>query len=172
MIVIPVPTPFPRVNADPAHVMHQYTDLAGDTNYLFRGTEVDAPFREFFNLVKDIGAAEAESDIRTMAQMILELSRDVYCPKDTGELRASAHIVEQGSGTDYAAQVQYDTRYALYVHEDLTKHHEPPTQAKYLDRATDEVVAMHGTMGGFGMSSQDVEGIHPIQIFHPVAAAV
>lgn len=170
MIAIPVPT-WLRVNPDPGHVMHTLT-VNGETQYLNAMFDVDNPFREFFNTVRDIGAVEAESDIRTMAQMVLELSRDVYCPQDSGALRASASVVESGSGMDYAAQVQYDTRYALYVHEDLTKHHEPPTQAKYLDRAVDEVVAMHGTGGGFGMVSQDVGGIHPVQIFNAVAHEV
>ena len=29
--------------------------------------------------------------------------------------------------------------YANFVHEDLTKHHEPPTQAKFLQTAAEEV---------------------------------
>jgi len=30
--------------------------------------------------------------------------------------------------------VVYDTPYAVYVHEDLTKYHAPPTQAKFLEQ--------------------------------------
>lgn len=39
------------------------------------------------------------------------------------------------SGNGYLhVKVVYDTPYVVYVHEDLTKYHEPPTKAKFLEQ--------------------------------------
>ena len=167
MIVIPNTT-FPRINPAPEHAEKVYVDFYGRHNYLDRLTDVDVPFREIFNEMRALGAEEGERNARTMAELILELARDVYCPIDTGELRESGIVVEQGAGETYAAQVEFGTRYALYVHEDLTVYHEPPTQAKFLDRASEEVIGQLG-MSGFGMMSQDVNDEYPIQRIIPMA---
>lgn len=169
MIAIPVPV-FPRVNPDPSHMMHTL-DWFGERSYGNQGFNVENPFREFINLVQNVGAQQSESDIRAMAYLILERSRDVYCPVDKGDLRASAFVDETGHGEHYAAQVTYNTRYAMYVHEDLTKYHAPPTQAKFLDRATEEVIAEF-QMTGFGMVGQDVDSHYQVSIIHPVAQGV
>ncbi len=47
----------------------------------------------------------------------------------------------------------------MYVHEDLTKYHEPPTQAKYLDRAAAEVLAIY-PMTGYNNIGQDIDNVY------------
>jgi hypothetical protein len=54
-------------------------------------------------------------------------------PVDTGALRASAHVRQRGHGYNTVTYVVYLTDYAIYVHEDLTKYHKPPTQAKFVE---------------------------------------
>ena len=61
-----------------------------------------------------------------------------YCPKDTGALRKSGVASVSGTGWASRAVVAFGgetAHYAIYVHEDLSKYHEPPTQAKFLERA-------------------------------------
>lgn len=78
----------------------------------------------------------------------LEIMRESLriCPIDTGVLRSSAHVEEPEvrpsqvsvkMGYGYGVQVnpktgQIAAQYAVPVHERLDQHHEPPTQAKYL----------------------------------------
>jgi hypothetical protein len=164
MIVIPVPS-FPRVNPDFSRVM-QIFEWDGQRQYINAAFDVGVPFREFLNDCQQAGADETEDELRALAELILERS-NYYCPKDTGELVESGYIEEQGSGMSYAAQVAYATRYALYVHEDLTVHHDDPTCAKFLDRASEEVIAEFGATG-FSMISQDVDNIFQVNAFTPL----
>ena len=56
------------------------------------------------------------------------------CPVDTGLLRSTGRVddavIEGGS---VRVDLGYYTNYAIFVHEDLTKHHVWPTKAKFLE---------------------------------------
>jgi hypothetical protein len=67
-----------------------------------------------------IGAAQQT------AQYLLERTKQVV-PVKTGALRDSGHVVDSGDG----AAVRFDAPHALFVHEDLSKHHQTG-QAKFL----------------------------------------
>ena len=91
--------------------------------------------------------------------MILAKARDVYCPVDTGALRASGEVVGPiatgGAGTDLSAQVNFggpDAPHAIVVHERQDVYHEPPTQAKYLERARNE--QMRGMQGRIAIAAR------------------
>lgn len=75
--------------------------------------------------------------LKKAALTILKKSQQ-YVPVDTGLLKKSGQIEVTGSGMGARAAVLYQTRYAIYVHEDLSKYHAPPTQAKFLERAVRE----------------------------------
>lgn len=75
-------------------------------------------------------------------QRIYDLSQ-YYVPVDTGALKNSGRLEATGDGFDQVVRVSYNTEYAIYVHEILTNFHEPPTSAKYLQRAIDEVYNMY-----------------------------
>lgn len=72
------------------------------------------------------------------AHILLEKSRELV-PVETGALRVSGRVVSSGAGFAARSYVSYDTPYAVYVHEDLTKYHEPPTQARFLADAVKKV---------------------------------
>lgn len=62
-----------------------------------------------------------------------------YCPKETGELRASAFLeIKQFRGSP-RVEIGFGRGgkpfYAIYVHEAMDHYHEPPTSAKFLSRA-------------------------------------
>ena len=78
------------------------------------------------------------------AEVILKKSQE-YVPVDTGLLKASGRIEVTGVGMNAKSRVAYGSDaayYAMYVHENLTAYHEPPTCAKFLERAVRE---MRGT---------------------------
>lgn len=57
------------------------------------------------------------------------------CPHDTGFLRSTFHVEPPKiSGLDVDVALGYGADYAVYVHEILDSHHNPPTQAKYLEK--------------------------------------
>jgi hypothetical protein len=85
-------------------------------------------------------APKVADGLRQCAEVILRKSRQ-YVPVDTGELKKSGRVETTGQGLGAESKVLYggpDAPYALYVHEDLTKFHAPPTQAKFLERAARE----------------------------------
>lgn len=55
-------------------------------------------------------------------------------PIEKGELRRSKETHYTGRGFDKVGMVSYNTPYAIYVHEDLTKWHKGGTYAKFLQR--------------------------------------
>lgn len=64
-----------------------------------------------------------------------------YTPIETGALRESGRIEVTGKGFAARGEVVFGgptAHYALYVHEDMTKKHVEPTQAKFLERAARE----------------------------------
>lgn len=86
--------------------------------------------------------------LRQCAEKVLERAL-VYTPVSTpeeakfypGYLRDSARIEEYGTGHKFRAvfTIAYYAPYAVYVHEVLEYAHEPPTSAKFLERAAREV---------------------------------
>lgn len=83
---------------------------------------------------------DASEDIMLDAlEPTFEKARDVYCPHWKGPLRASGYLevasfrgkprIEIGFGKGGKPD------YAVYVHERTDQYHEPPTQAKFLQRA-------------------------------------
>lgn len=62
-----------------------------------------------------------------------------YVPVDTGRLRDSGYKKVEKTTTAIKCRIGFNTAYAVYVHEDLSKQHMAPTQAKFLERAVAEV---------------------------------
>lgn len=83
-----------------------------------------------------------------IAQQTLDLAT-YYAPVDTGLMRSTGRIekVKVGpkfifwkGGTEYRVVFGSSAAYyTIYVHEDLTKYHQEPTQSKFLERAVREV---------------------------------
>lgn len=68
---------------------------------------------------------------------------NTYCPVETGELRGSGYVEARKRGrSGPTAEIGYGKNgqapYAVFVHENPVFYHEPPTQAKFLQRAMDE----------------------------------
>jgi len=74
-----------------------------------------------------------EKAVNDFADLVLARSQ-VYVPVDTGQLKKSGNIARESG----EVRVSYQTDYAVYVHEDETKFHNPPTRAKYLSLALEE----------------------------------
>lgn len=82
-------------------------------------------------------APKIADGLRLCAEKVFSVSQ-YYCPLDRGPLRASGRIVTTGSGLNASTTIEYggdSAPYAMWVHEDLTKHHDAPTCAKWLERA-------------------------------------
>jgi hypothetical protein len=117
-------------SSDWRNLMAGFGNLAEVVDQLDRYSEgfVDGAFK---------GAIEA-------ATAILERSQ-TYCPIDTGALRSTARLTAELSEIDRSSvDMTYGgadsiAPYAAIVHENLEARHNPPTQAKYLQRAVDEL---------------------------------
>lgn len=76
-------------------------------------------------------------------QPIFDKSQE-YCPKDTGALRDSGYLEITSFRGNPTVEMGYakggNPSYAAYVHEMVNIPHEPPTQAKFLERAVNEGV--------------------------------
>ena len=79
--------------------------------------------------IRYLGSLEKRENMHSALEIVLEEAQK-NCPVDTGKLRDSGKITD--SGTDY--KIVFDTDYAIYVHEDLTKHHDNG-EAKFLEKA-------------------------------------
>lgn len=73
---------------------------------------------------------------KMIAKRIYECSQ-VYVPVDTGRLKASGKIVEQGG----LWRVEYTEPYAIFVHEVWYLTHKAPTRYLYLEDAAYQVLA-------------------------------
>ena len=114
---------------------------------------------------------EIEQAQLDVAYQVYDLSQ-VYVPVETGALKASGTVQEfstqavlgrkRPAGGRYAptastfgVQVVYgegpSSEYAVIVHEDLEAFHEPPTQAKFLERAVNEVAPQMAQQIGDGI---------------------
>lgn len=69
-------------------------------------------------------------------------ARDIYCPKDSGDLRASGYLEKASFRGKPRVEIGFGRsgkpRYTVYVHEMLNFRHEPPTRAKFLQAAVFE----------------------------------
>jgi hypothetical protein len=78
---------------------------------------------------------EAGKDaVDDFTKAIETVSKEIYCPVDTGELKGSCrnHIVRNNKRW-YFREISYNTYYAWYVHEQPTPHANPTSaQWKYL----------------------------------------
>lgn len=78
--------------------------------------------------------------LRKCAEVILRKALK-YTPVDTKALYNSGHVEGEGKGFGARYRVVFggpDAPYAIYVHERLDQHHEPPTCAKFLERGARE----------------------------------
>ncbi len=87
-------------------------------------------------------AKNIAAGLQKCAEVLLKKSQ-MFVPVDTGALKKSGRVVVTGSGFGAKAFVQYDGPYAIYVHENLTMYHTPPTRSRYLACA---VPMVRGTM--------------------------
>jgi hypothetical protein len=96
----------------------------------------------------DDGTEAVADALHEELQEVMDFSRDVLCPEETGRLRETAYLSEPKVRKDGNIQfvMSYGTDingtepapYALFVHEDLEASHEEPTQAKFLESALEE----------------------------------
>ena len=58
-------------------------------------------------------------------------------------MKNSGYVESETTPDGFEVRIGYakgdDPAYANFVHEDLTKHHDAPTQAKFLQTAADEI---------------------------------
>jgi hypothetical protein len=100
--------------------------------------------------VTDTLAANVKPALRLAAKDLFDQSQ-VLVPVEKGDLKATGKINSGGRGFSSWTTVSYggespqgkDVDYALFVHEDLEKYHEPPTQARYL---ADALLQVRDTM--------------------------
>lgn len=82
---------------------------------------------------RELGAKGAELGVFKATEFNKRQSVKVT-PIEYGDLRKSARTQYTGSGYEKKGLITFNTDYAIYVHEDLTKYHAPGTYAKYLQR--------------------------------------
>lgn len=126
----------------------RYTNnLHGGAGMEWRALEGYEATLKAFGAVRDIGASGQPRagqapviapTLERAANMIWERSQ-LYVPKDTHRLEDNSWVEVSGRGLGAEAKIVYATWYAVYVHEVMEYYHEPPTQAKYLERATLEL---------------------------------
>lgn len=86
-------------------------------------------------------AIKIAEGLKKCAEVVYRKSQQ-YVPVETGALKKSGRVeVNDKAGMAAEASVVYGSEeayYALYVHEDMTKNHAPPTCAQFLTRALRE----------------------------------
>lgn len=87
-------------------------------------------------------AMNIAAGLKKCGEVLLRKSQTLV-PVDTGALKASGKVEVTGVGFSAKVFVSYDGPYAIYVHENLSAYHAPPTRARYLAAAYPMVV---GTM--------------------------
>jgi hypothetical protein len=95
---------------------------------------------------KELGKGAQLGVVKALERLRKEVRK--VTPIDTGLLRESIQIAITGSGLDTQGMLYCDDRtdYAIYVHEDLTKWHAPPTGAKFMQRTVWQNRAMISKM--------------------------
>lgn len=90
-----------------------------------------------------------ESAADKCSQIVFHRSQ-VLVPVDTTALKKSGkREKKRGPGGAPMWEISYGgptAPYALWVHEDLSKHHAPPTQAKYVSQAVDDTRVVQEAM--------------------------
>lgn len=108
-------------------------------------TGVDVTLSHLIEIEK-AGPRGMTEGIKASAESIVTLAK-FYCPKDTHALEKSIMATQDnptegvvGLAREEVTIVCGDTTayYAIYVHENLQAWHDPPTQAKFLERAVRE----------------------------------
>lgn len=111
---------------------------------------IDIAFVGMDKIIAKLQVAPNETK-KAIRQVTDEVSQDVlyrsneYVPVDTGVLRSSGNIIrakEEGANT-IVGGVGYGgaaSKYAVIVHENLNANHPRGGQAKFLERATNEVI--------------------------------
>ena len=102
---------------------------------------MDVDARKFLNgldgVEKNIVAA-VKRGVMLAAEQTLGDAQEMT-PVATGTLAASANRKEVVvSKREVSCEIGFNTNYAVYVHEDLTVHHESPGRAKFLEIAMRE----------------------------------
>lgn len=83
-------------------------------------------------------ATRATEDVLEQCGQIILKQALVYVPYRTGRLYRSGKVIVTGKGGRATVRVVFGgpgIAYALYVHENPTMYHRPPTMYKYLERA-------------------------------------
>lgn len=96
-------------------------------------------------IIKDIkkNAITRKRVVKKMKSMLQVVGKrsDELCPKDTNALVDSRQIKVDVVDGDVVADITYgndEAFYAVYVHEDTEKYHEPPTTHHFLEKALSE----------------------------------
>lgn len=95
--------------------------------------DLQSKISDMINEVPDL----VEKALFDEATIIFNQSQELV-PVDTGRLRGSGRVTIERVPTGFSATISYSTDYAIYVHEDLTKAHRFPTQAKFLEQPARE----------------------------------
>lgn len=74
--------------------------------------------------------------LKSIATDTFHLSQQLV-PVVTGKLKKSGNLKSQG----FDFIIEYNTKYAGYVHEIIDNNHKPPTQAKFLQEAFVQVMS-------------------------------
>lgn len=86
--------------------------------------------------------ASTKQAVEAMLRPVFDRSQ-VLVPVKTGELKASGYIETRKRRGLVVGEVGYGRggrpAYAVFVHENLDVHHAPPTQAKFLEQAANEL---------------------------------
>lgn len=97
--------------------------------------QIEAALQATFDLFE---GALSEEIMMDALQPTFETSQ-LYCPVDTGELKASGYLEPNGTKGKPRVEIGYGfgghPDYTVYVHEMTWIAHAPPTQAKFLQKA-------------------------------------
>lgn len=105
---------------------------------------VDLAIRAFGKMKTEDGIRIADGLAKCGA--VIYRKSQKYVPVERGYLKATGNVVTTGRGLHAVTTVNYgglsvngqDVHYAIYVHENLTATHAPPTCARFLVRAARE----------------------------------
>lgn len=84
----------------------------------------------------DAALRAAKAEAYQFGEEVMADSKANYVPVDTGLLRSSGFVQTEDRSNSFQIILGYGgaaSGYAIHVHENLNSHHEPPTQAKYLE---------------------------------------
>lgn len=100
------------------------------------------------NLIQDVAGKQIQLSrkkaiavMKKICQMVLKKAK-YYCPKDTKALVKSGRYEVSVKGGVVVGEVSFgsdEAYYALWVHEDKTKYHSPPTQSHFLQQAYEDL---------------------------------